>query len=270
MSGFYKESRPTAEKISGLEGVSFEGTLGKSFSEVKVTYPDFEASLRGLFERDEVKSIIAETKQFRNEYPQTFNGLLLGNPQITFEEEVLTINAECLHYQIYFGAHEYRQHNFQIGEKYAALSVCGIVYDQAHESFYLSVRPDDSQEDPSKVDAPGGVLNPEYLHANPFDTSKDRLVKKLGIPDLDLKSIGIEKIFNDKYSLYNIAMYGQVNDILPSVEDEQFVVIKLSDVSSWLRSDKLTTPAKATLLLVLAQAQFEPFGWGAEKVKELL
>lgn len=270
MSEFSKEPLSNAEKISGLDGVTFEGTIGQSFKEIDITYPDSEASLRGLFERQEVKDIIAETRHFRSEYPQTFNGLLLGNPDISFEGDKLVIKAEGLHYQVYFGAHEYRKHHAEIGEQYAALSVCGIVYDSTNRRFYLSVRPSDSQEDPSKMDAPGGVLNPEYLDADPLETAKDRLVKKLGIVDLDIKNIGVEKIFNDKYSLYNLAMYAEVEDMLPNVEEELFSIIKLGDVRSWLASDKLTTPAKATLLLALAQPQFADFGWGAEKVKELV
>jgi hypothetical protein len=48
------------------------------------------------------------------------------------------------------------------------------------------------------------------------------------------------------------------------------VVDYLKDALDWLRSEKLTAPAKATLLLALAQPRFEEHGWGIKKVKELL
>lgn len=260
------------EKKLNLEGISFVTSLGESFSQVKVDFPEKDLSIREAFpDKVDLKEIIEKAKEFKAEYPQTHNGILLGNPEIiSAQDDSLQLNAEKLHYYVYFAAHQERQVKPEMGEQYAALSVCGVVYDSARNCFYMSVRPADSQEDPNKIDAPGGTLNPEFLQADPLATGAQRFEKKLGLKDLSTKSIGIERIFDSHYSLYNIAMYAEVINQQPQVAAEDFVEIPIAEAEDLLKSGRLTTPAKATLLLALSQDKFKSQGWGKEKVEKMI
>lgn len=254
------------------EGFSLITKPGEVFDEVNIQYPDNELSLRQAFpDKNIVDNIVSHMKEFRDKFPGTFNGILLGNPAIKEAQNgKINISAEKLHYYVYFAAHKERQVRPELGEQYSALSVAGVVYDKAKQCFYLSVRPKDSQEEPGKIDAPGGVLNPDYLDADPILTARDRFAKKLGLKDLDVKTVGIERMFDNHYSLYNLAMYAETLDQSPDVSQDVFAVVPVSEVEDFLRSDKLTTTAKGILLCVLGQEKFTEFGWGPEKINEII
>lgn len=256
---FEKEDFETQGPIKIPEGFSFVTKPGEVFDEVNISYPENDLSLRKAFpDKDILKNIISKMKDFRDKFPGTFNGVLLGNPNINQADNgKINISAEKLHYYVYFAAHQERQKKSELEEECVALSVSGVVYDQTKYCFYLSVRPESSQEEPGKIDAPGGVLNPDYLNADPYLTASDRFSKKLGFKDLDVKTIGIERIFNEHYSLYNLAMYTEVTDQDPSVASEMFATIPLSEVTDFLRSDQLTVPAKASLFFALGQKNLQ-------------
>lgn len=260
------------EPIKMPEGFSFVTKPGEVFDEVDIQYPDTELSLRQAFpDRNIVGDIVASMKKFRDKFPGTFNGILLGNPEIKQAENgKIDISAEQLHYYVYFAAHQERQVRPELGEQYSALAVSGVVYDQTKHCFYFSVRPKDSQEEPGKIDAPGGVLNPAYLNADPVLTASDRFARKLGLKDLDVKTIGIERIFDEHYSLYNLAMYAETSGQAPGVNQDTFAEVPLSGAEDFLRSDQLTTTAKAILFFALSQEKFTEFGWGPEKINEII
>jgi len=267
------ENKKTFEKVGKPEGISFETPIGQTYEKVNINFPEKDLSLRKAFkEYPEIKEIINNARNFKEENTDTFNGVLLGNSKIELAEgNSLNLSAEKLHYTIYFAAHQLRQEQADtMKERYSALSTAGVVYDKANNSFYMSVRPKNSQEQPGLVDAAGGVLNPDFKNANPFDTIKDRFNKKLGLEVEDIKSLGIEKIFDKHYSLYNIAMYGEVNGSIPTVDESDFDIITMDEIEERLQSDTLTGPAKATLLLALAQDKFTEQGWGKERIKKIM
>lgn len=260
------------ESIKMPEGFSFVTKPGEVFDEVNIQYPDTELSLRQAFpDKSILGNIVSGMKEFRSEFPATFNGIILGNPEIKqVGNGKIDIVAEQLHYYVYFAAHRERQTRPELGERYAALSVAGVVYDKSKNCFYLSVRPKNSQEEPGKIDAPGGVLNPDYLNADPVLTAGDRFSKKLGLKDLDVKTVGIERMFNDHYSLYNLAMYAEISNKLPDVDQNIFAVVPMSEVENFLCGEKLTTTAKGILLCILSQEKFTEFGWGPEKINQII
>lgn len=256
-----------------VEGISFETPIGATYDHVNLDIRPEDKSVREAFEqRDDVKDALAKARKFREDFPGTFNGILLGNPKFSnIGDNQLDIQAERLHYHIYFAAHEMRKEGRSIGEDYAALSVCGIVYDRKREQFYLSVRPSDSQEDAGAMDAPGGVLNPDAPEkADPVLTSAGRLEKKLGLKDVEPKVMGIVRIFDEHYSLYNVMTYTEVDDKEPSAKDGTWAKIDLSKVEEVLTSGKITAPAKASLLMALGREEFEKNGWGRERVEEIM
>ncbi|MBT4850328.1 hypothetical protein HON36_05785 [Candidatus Parcubacteria bacterium] len=261
------------EKITKPEGIGFETPLGKTFQSVDIDFPERDLAIKDAFkEHPELKGVIAKARDFKVESPGAFNGILLGNMGVkSTEGDSLDLTAEKLHYHIYFAAHELRQEQPEkMEERYAALSTCGIVYDKTRKCFYMSVRPSDSQEQASMVDAPGGVLNPDFEDADPFATIKNRFDKKLGLQPANIVSMGLERIFDAHYSLYNVAMYGEVEDKAPTTEEGQFETIPLDKVEEFLLGDRLTSPARATILLTLSQDQFEESGWGKERVKKIM
>lgn len=264
------------EKIrSYYEGVSFISPLGHRYNAVDVTPAQEDLSLRGTFlDRAEVKEIIASAKEFRDEHQNTFNGVLLGNPSfIGTESDSLQVNAERLHYFIYFAAHKLvvdKELAEKEAERYAALSVSGVVFNPQTQEFYLSIRPDDSAEDPGFADAAGGTLNPDSPQASdPLETIENRFQKKLGLLNTKPACVGVARMFNDKYSLYNLVYLGTFTggpeEVTSSVQR-----VSIHHVVSYLTQDKVTTPGRASLLLALSQKEFEQFGWGKERVMAFL
>ncbi|MFA5126622.1 MAG: hypothetical protein WC465_01305 [Patescibacteria group bacterium] len=254
-------------------GISFETPLGEVYREIDLHFPEKDLSVRTAFpDLKDLREIIKKARDFQIDSPGTFNGVLLGNPIFrSAEDGKMVIDAERLHYFVYFAAHQLRQENpATFGEKYGALSICGVVYDRSRNCFYLSVRPSASQEEGGKIDAPGGVLNPDFENADPFATAKDRFRRKLGLEIPELVSVGVERIYDQHYSLHDIAMYAEVDNQMPTVDSKQFAEINLADLETMIRSDKLTGPAKATLLLALAQPQFANLGWDAQRIEQLL
>ena len=268
------ESEPKKEQPSlRPEGVSFETPIGQTYDNIKIDFPEKDLSIRQAFsDHPELRDIIGKAREFKMEYPGTFNGVLLGDSEIkSAEGNTLELSAQRLHYHIYFAAHQLRQEQADsMKERYAALSTAGVVYDRVRRCFYMSVRPKDSQEQPGLIDAPGGVLNPDFKNADPMETIKDRFARKLGIKVEDIKALGLERFFDEHYSLYNIAMYGEVEDNQPTVDQVGFATIPLDELGDYLNSDKLTGPAKATLLLALSQDQFKDQGWGKERVQQIM
>lgn len=267
------EGQESFEKVTKPEGVSFETELGKSFNSVGINFSDKELSVREAFpDRSDLRAIIAQGKKFKLDYPGTFNGVLLGNMNIESESaERLDLSAQKLHYYIYFAAHQLRQDDPEnLNERYGALSTCGLVYDKARKCFYMSVRPSDSQEQGGMIGTPGGVLNPDFYNANPFETIRDRFYKKLSLDPDTIKCLGLERIFDEHYSLYDLAMYGEVDGQEPKVNPEKFEAISLDQVEEFLLGDRLTSPAKATILLALSQGDFEQYGWGKERIKKIM
>lgn len=264
-----------AEDIEGIntEGISFVTPLGESFSKIDIGYGEKDLSVLTAFpDRAKLKYIVKKSRNFKKYFPGTFNGVLLGNPEISVQgDNALSIKAQRLHYQTYFAAHELRKERpGELGENYCALSVCGIIYDDEKQCFYMSIRPEKSQEDAGKVDAPGGILNPDFKNADPFKTAKDRFKNKLGFDGLSPTSIGVERIFDDKYSLYNVVMFDRVHNEQPSVDRHKFVEIPLKDIGTYLHSDSLTAPARATILLALSQDEFKNSGWGREVIEKIM
>lgn len=269
---FGPESKREEPKLRP-EGVSFETPIGQTYDQVKIDFPDKDLSIREAFkEHPELRDIIGKAREFKMEYPGTFNGVLLGDSEIKSNKgNTLELLAQRLHYHIYFAAHQLRQEQADsMKERYAALSTAGVVYDRAKRCFYMSVRPKDSQEQPGLIDAPGGVLNPDFKNADPMETIKDRFTRKLGLKVEDIKALGLERFFDEHYSLYNIAMYGEIEDSQPTVDQTGFAVIPFDELEDYLKSNKLTGPAKATLLLALSQDQFKDQGWGKERVSEIM
>ncbi len=261
----------TGAKIQMPHGVSFLTPPGQTFKNVHISYEDKDVSLlQNLSTKVKMQDIADRTRKFRKDHPVTSNGKLLGNPTFALGDGSLNIRADVLRYWVYFGIHQLRlQKPRSLGEEYCALSVCSTVFDAVLHGFYMSVRPQDSQEDPGKIDAPGGTLNPDADNADPFKTIQSRLEKKLGLKDVPLVCIGVERIFDEHYSLYNIAMYGEVQDQLPAAKPNQYAAIPLAKVTDFLNGNQLTSPAKATLLLALSQEQFAEHGWGKEVVKKI-
>ena len=254
------------------EGFSFLTPLGAHYDHITIEAPTDPLSIREAFkDRPELRKILNIAKEFKEKHPKTFNGKLLGRPKFSFEKDgSLTIKAEQLHYFVYFAAHELLHGTTR--EEYAALSVCGTIFDPEAQQFLMSVRPQDSQEDPGKIDAPGGTLNPDAIEqADPLATIRNRFEEKLGISETKPVCIGIERIFDEQYSLYNLAFYTEQTCSQSAAPQDSYAKIPLAAVDEYLQdSARMTTPARATLLLALSQPTFTSKGWGPEKVNSLL
>lgn len=276
---FNRENRfENKYEVLEREGISFDTELGRAFDSEDINLQINEGEqffLHRFSDPKLARQIIDKAKKFREGHPNVFNGLLLGNPSIEFNPKngKLDIKAEQLRYLIYFAYLEICKEKNINPEQYSALSVAGVVYDKGLNGFYMSVRPKDSQEDPGKIDAPGGTLNPEKFDANPFETIKNRFSGKLGIESQALNGLhssGVARIFSDRYFLYNINMLAEVEHVTPQVDEDNFAVINIDNIEAMLASDKLTSPAKAALLMALSLPSFKELGWGKEIVESYI
>lgn len=207
--------------------------------------------------------IYAEMGRIVEDHPTLTNGPLLGfeNWRVGPDEvggKELTVDASVLRYVTYMACHRLRaQGRFFDGEDYVALSVCGVVYDETMDVFYLKRRPEDSQEDPGGIDAPGGVLDPRAFHPEVLveETARDRFVKKLGIQVQSLDCLGLMRIFDQTYSLYNFAILGRIRtanepDLRYNFSDLE-AIPRTSAVNNVYNNMWLTAPAKAMLYMAM-------------------
>lgn len=241
-------------------GISFPLGVGKDTYRVQLRVGESKG-VQDVERLDRTNSeIYAEMGRIIEAYPAITNGPLLGfenwrvGPDGQGNKE-LTVDASVLRYVTYMACHRFRaQGQFFDGEEYVALSVCGVVYDEFSDVFYLNRRPEDSQEDPGAIDAPGGVLNPELEPPEKLvqATARNRFLKKLGLEVGTLDCLGLMRIFDSTYSLYNFGMLGRVRGMSPRVDRKTFCVLPRQSVEDHIQNSTLmTSPAKAMLYMAL-------------------
>ncbi len=256
-----------------LSGCSILNQLGYTFDSIKLNIGS-ELLLADISENEELeREVVEEVKRFQARNPKATNGSLLGNPKFNVIDPVsgqIDISVRPLRYFTYYALIELASKS-KIAKACNALSTCCVIFDRVAKVFYFSLRPVDSPENAGKIDAAGGVLDPESpQQADPFLTAKNRVEKKLGLTNLNPKCLGITGIFDQRHALYNLVMYAEVAGNRPTVDSALYTAISLGDIDRFFGSDTMTTPTKIAVMLALGQDTFLADGWGQKKVASLI